>query len=78
MKVNLKEFRTNLSKYIRVLEKGEESEIIICRANKRIAKLTLIGQEPKKDLIGCGDKKLKGKKFELKKGFEDIAESFTN
>lgn len=75
-KVNIYELKANLSKYIELLESGKESEIIISRYDKKIAKITLLADESKKDLIGCGGKKLEGKKFELKKGFEDIPELF--
>ena len=74
-KVNIYELKTNLSKFIDLLEKGEEDEIIVCRYDKQIAKLTLI-KDHTKPIFGCG-KSIPGiNNFELKKGFEDIPELF--
>ena len=58
-----------------MLEKGEEDEIVICRYDKKIAKISLCG-EKKKKRIGFGDGIVPKKDFELKKGFEDIPELF--
>ena len=74
-KVNIYELKTNLSKYLQMLEKGEEDEIVICRYDKKIAKISLCG-EKKKKRIGFGDGIVPKKDFELKKGFEDIPELF--
>ena len=70
-KVNVYEFKTNLSKYLELLEKREEKEIIICRYDKKIAVISLY-EDNKKPRLGCGEGKLPKKEFELKKGFEDI------
>lgn len=40
--VNILEAKTNFSKLIAMLEDKEEEEIIICKSNKPIAKITLI------------------------------------
>ena len=73
-KINICEAKTNLSKYIKKLENGEEEEIIIYRYNKPVATISLY--KKKKSIIGCG-KDIPGiDNFELKKGFEDIPELF--
>ena len=74
--VNIYEAKTNLSKFIEKLEKGEEEEIVICRFNKPVATISLYKKKKKKSIIGCG-KDIPGiDHFELKKGFEDIPELF--
>jgi len=40
--INILEAKTNFSKLIALLEAKEEDEVIICKSNKPIAKLTLI------------------------------------
>lgn len=72
--VNISELKRNLSKYIRLLEEGDESEIIICRYNKMIAKISLY--EDGLPRVGAGKKTLKDINFELKKGFENMPKSF--
>ena len=74
--VNMYDLKTNLSKYIDYLEKGSEKEIIICRYNKKIAKIVLYEEETKKDLIGCAIGILPQKDFDLETGFEDLGELF--
>ena len=74
-KVNVYELKTNLSKYLQMLEKGEEDEIVICRYDKKVAIISLCKEEKKKR-VGCGVGILPKKEFELKKGFEDIPELF--
>lgn len=69
-KANIYDLKTNLSKYIDLLEKGEETEIIICRYDKKIAKISLYDE--KKPRCGCGKELLPDKEFDLKKGFEDL------
>ena len=39
--VNMYEAKTNLSKYVEMLERGDENEIYLCRRGKRVAKLVL-------------------------------------
>ena len=74
--VNIYEAKTNLSKYIEKLEKGEEEEIVLCRFNKPVATIIPYKKKKKKTIIGCG-KNIPGiNHFELKKGFEDIPELF--
>ena len=68
--VNIYELKTNLSKYIDLLEQGKESEIIICKYDKKIAKISLYEDDLPR--VGAGKAVLKDVAFELKKGFEDI------
>lgn len=74
--VNISELRTNLSKYIRMLENGTENEIVICRYGKKVAKISFYNQDQRKMRVGCLKNELGDVEFELKKGFEDVAESF--
>ena len=76
--VNIYELKTNLSKYLEKLEKGEEDEIIICRYDKKIAKISLYEEEKKKSIFGCCKHLLPdGFTFDdIDKGFEDIPEMF--
>ena len=46
-KVNILEAKTNFSKLITMLENRDEDEIVVCRSNKPIAKITLV---PKVDV----------------------------
>lgn len=55
MKVNIYEAKTNLSKYVDMLEKGEEDQIIITRFGKKIAKMVLYKEDRKIQRIGAGD-----------------------
>ena len=75
-KVNIYELKTNLSKYIDMLETGKEKEIIICRYDKKVAKISIFNEENKKPRIGGGKGIMEDKDFELKKGFEDISQLF--
>ncbi len=52
--VNIYEAKTNLSRYIELLESGTEDEIIICRYGKEIAKIVLVNETEKKPRIGGG------------------------
>lgn len=72
--VNIYELKTNLSKYIEMLEKGEEDEIVICRYDKKVAKISLIKEQ--KPRCGCGKGIVPDFDFDLKKGFEDLPELF--
>ncbi len=50
--VNIFEAKTNLSKLLKALEQGEESEIIIARHGKSIAKLSLVEPCPADKRLG--------------------------
>ena len=73
---NIYDLKANLSKYIDLVAKGEEKEVVICKYNKKIAKIVLYEEEQKKPRLGCAKGVLKEMSFELKKGFEDIPELF--
>ena len=45
-KMNVLEAKTNFSKIIAMLERGEEKEVIVARAGKPVARITLC-EEPK-------------------------------
>lgn len=51
-KMNVLEAKTNFSKLLAMLENREEDEIIICKNNKEIAKITLIPQVDVSKRIG--------------------------
>ena len=72
IKTTVYDFKTNFSKYLEMVEKGEEQEIIVCRYNKKIATLRpyLNDQKPR---VGCGKGIIKEQVFSLKEGFEDIS-----
>ena len=75
--VNIYELKTNLSKFIEMLEKGEEDEIVVCRYDKKVAKITLYEMEDVLPLFGCAKGKLpEFDTTDIKKGFEDIPELF--
>ena len=75
--VNIYDIKTNFSKYVEMLEKGDEKEIVVCRYDKKIAKIVPYKNENTKKICGCGKNILPDFDFEdLKKGFEDIPELF--
>ena len=51
-KMNVLEAKTNFSKLLAMLENREEDEIIICKNNKEIAKITLSPQVDVSKRIG--------------------------
>lgn len=51
-KMNVLEAKTNFSKLLSLLENREEDEIIICRNNKEVARITLIPQVDVSKRIG--------------------------
>ena len=72
--VNVSKLRMNLSKYLKMVEDGEE--IIIYRRGRKVAKISLY--KKKKSFFGCA-KHLFHNGFtldNLKDGFEDIPELF--
>lgn len=64
---NMYEAKTNLSKICRLLEDGKEDYVIISRNDKPIIKMTLVKEENRKKLFGCG----KGL-FKIPDNFDDI------
>lgn len=61
--VNILEAKTNFSKLITLLENKEEDEIIICKSNKPVARITLI---PPVDV---------SKRFGIAKGLFEISDN---
>ena len=53
-KVNIYEAKTNLSKYLQMLEEGKEEEIIITRYDKKIAKIVLCNEDKDVKRLGAG------------------------
>lgn len=50
--VNVLEAKTNFSKLLMLLETKQESEIIVCKNNKPVAKVTPITKRDPKEVIG--------------------------
>ena len=75
--VNIYEAKTNLSKYIDMLESGKENEIILARRGQKVAKIILFEEEEALPRLGCGKGILKDVPFVLKSPeFDDITEEF--
>ena len=73
--VKIYDCKTNFSKYIDMLQKGEENEIVIYRYGQKVAVLT--AYKEKKPRVGCGIGIMSEVKIDdIKKGFEDIPELF--
>lgn len=70
-KVNIYEAKTNLSKYVEMLETGKEEEIIITRYDKVVARLTLFKDEKEVKRIGAGKDYFAGKSYILKSVEDD-------
>lgn len=62
---NVYELKTNISKYLELLESGKEKEIIICRYGKKIAIISSYDNSNKKKRIGAAIGKIKYKDFSL-------------
>lgn len=75
-KVNIYEAKTNLSKYVEMLESGQEEEIIITRYDKKVAVLKLYKEKPNKKRLGFGLNKLEKKEFVLKDPSDKMDELF--
>ena len=73
--VNILEAKTNFSKLISLLESKEEDEVIICKSNKPIAKITLIPPVDVSKRIGIA-KGLLVYPEDINDGDEEIAEMF--
>ena len=72
-RVSVYEAKTNLSKYIDMLETGKEKEIVIMRYGKEVAVLNLYDQKKKKKRLGAAIGILEPKEFNLKDpDFEEI------
>ncbi len=75
-KVNIYEAKTNLSKYIEMLESGKEEEIVITRYDKKVAKIILFKSGAKKKRLGAALGILPKKDFALKDPEYKIDELF--
>lgn len=75
-KVNIYEAKTNLSKYIELLEKGQEEEIIVTRYDKKVARIVLYNEKKDVKRIGAGKDILGDKDFILKSDEDDFATLF--
>jgi len=73
--VNILEAKTNFSKLIAMLEDKEEEEIVICKSNKPIAKITLIPPVDVSKRIGIAAGKLIYSD-DINDGDDEIAEMF--
>ena len=76
--INMYEAKTNLSKYVELLESGNEKEIILCKRGKRIAKIVLIEEEGAKPRLDAAKGFLPALDFDLdnKELNEEIAKEF--
>ena len=68
-RVNMHEAKTNLSALLALVEKGEE--VVICRANKPVARLEPIKKHPGNRQLG----ETKGK-LEILPGFDELPDEF--
>ena len=75
-RVNIYEAKTNLSKYVEMLETGKEDEIIITRYDKVVAKLTLFKNEKDTVRVGAAKGYLNEKPFILKMPDDDLPSLF--
>ena len=75
-KVNIYEAKTNLSKYVEMLETGKEEEIIITRYDKKIAKIVLFTEKVGVKRLGAAKGILDEKPFTLKDENDDLSSLF--
>lgn len=73
--MNVLEAKTNFSKLLMLLENKEENEVIICKNNKPVARMTLIPQVDRAKALGIAAGKLKYP-ININDGDEEIAEMF--
>ena len=76
IKVNINDKNIDLSKYIELLESGEEKEIILSRGKESIAKLVLLTDRNQGVRVGAGEKLFGKKEFTLKDPKYGIEELF--
>jgi prevent-host-death family protein len=48
--VNMHEAKSSLSSLVRAVEDGSESEVLICRSGRPVARLTRVGASPRRQL----------------------------
>lgn len=75
-KVNIYEAKTNLSKYLEMLENKVEEEIIITRYDKKVAVLKLYQEDNEKKRLGAALGTLEKKEFVLKDPNDKLDELF--
>lgn len=75
-KVNVYEAKTNFCKYLEMLEKGQEKEIIIARYGKKVAKIVLYEEKKTIKRLGSAIGSLEYKPFSLEDVDSEIAKSF--
>lgn len=72
-KVNVLEAKTNFSKLLALLESGDEKEVIVCRHDKPVAKMTLVPKVDVSKRIGIAKGKIK-----IPDNFDDMDEDIIN
>lgn len=73
--MNVLEAKTNFSKILMLLETKQESEVIICKSNKPVAKITLMPEVDRSKCLGIAKGKLKYP-INMNDGDEEIAAMF--
>lgn len=76
--VNIYEAKTNFSKLIEAIERGEEKEIIVCRYGKKIAKIVPHTKDEKTKRLGAAKGKIPSLNVDLKDTslFGDLSKEF--
>ncbi|MDR2974328.1 MAG: type II toxin-antitoxin system prevent-host-death family antitoxin [Propionibacteriaceae bacterium] len=74
--VNMLEAKTNLSKLVDSVERGEETEIILARNGRPAARLTRIEYRPKPSLLGIARGKFSFNTEAFDAMDDDIADMF--
>lgn len=73
--MNVLEAKTNFSKILSLLESKQEREVIICRNNKPVAKITLMPEFDRSKCLGIAAGTLQYP-IEMNDGDEEIAAMF--
>ena len=75
-KVNIYEAKTNLSKYVEMLESGKEEEIIITRYDKKVARIVLYKESASKKRLGAAKGIVEEREFVTKDPTYGTSEDF--
>lgn len=75
-KVNIYEAKTNLSKYVEMLESGKEEEIIITRYDKKVARIILYKENHRKKRLGAARGIIEEREFSTKDKAYGIEDDF--
>ena len=75
-KVNIYEIKTNFSKYIDLIESGKETEIIVCRYDKKVAVISPYKEKTNIKRLGAGKDLCGSFDFSLKEDREETAKLF--